>query len=389
MYYIGIDIAKESHCVSVINHLGEIKLKPFFFENNFNGFEKLFKSIKKFISEDCLVGMEATGHYGENLLNFLLSKNINVGVINPLSTDAERKKKIRKTKNDKIDTYIISKVLMSNDYTKATIEKQNSKKLRELTRYRSCEMEKINQIKNKLQKCIDIVFPEFNSLFKTKYTKTYMAILKEFKTAYNIANAHLTSIKTIVNASYRGKKLDFTAQELKEIAKKSIGLNDEIECMKITQFVAEIEFVSANIESIDKKIEEYANSIDSPIISVPGIGITTGMSILAEIGDINNFSSPAKLIAYAGIDPATYQSGDYNAPRTAISKRGSKYLRKAIYQCILTVVNYNPVFQEYYNLKRAQGKSHRCAQGHCARKLLRVLYRLLTENNIFDSESLR
>ncbi len=137
---------------------------------------------------------------------------------------------------------------------------------------------------------------------------------------------------------------------------------------------------------MDTKIEEFAIDSNSPIISIPGIGMITGMSILSEIGDIELFSHASKVIGFAGVDPATYQSGEYHATTTAISKRGSRYLRKSLYQCILTVCKYNPTFNAYYTRKREQGKSHRCAQGHCVRKLLRVLYKLLTENIKFDAK---
>ena len=113
-----------------------------------------------------------------------------------------------------------------------------------------------------------------------------------------------------------------------------------------------------------------------------------GTLIESEIGDIHNFSSAVKVMGFAGVDPGTYQSGEYSAPRTALSKCGSRYLRKSLYQCILTVCKYNLTFNKYYKLKRSQGKSHSCAQEHSIRRLIRVIYKLLSENIQFVERKL-
>ena len=171
MFYIGIDIGKFNHCACVISSEGNVLIEPFFFPNNHDGFDFFIKAIKKFKSPRHIVGLEATGHYGDNLINFLIKHNYEVALINPLTTDAKRKSKIRKTKNDKKDTFLICSVLFDRDYTRVTQRKLDMKQARELTRYHASITEDINQKKNRLQKCIDIVLPEFNSWFKTKYSK--------------------------------------------------------------------------------------------------------------------------------------------------------------------------------------------------------------------------
>ena len=384
MYYICIDIAKFDHCASVVDSQGEVLVEPFYFENNNEGLQVFLSKTQEYSRYRHVTGLEATGHYGDNFISFLLDNDYQVGIINPISTNAQRKLKIRKTKNDKKDTFLIAQVLMAKEYTTMTKQKFKMREAKQLTRYHSEITETIATYKNRLQKNIDMVFPEYNTFFKTKYSKIYMAVLKEFGSAYNIANAHLTKLKTVLCQKGKGQSTVYDPIALRDLAKKSIGNSNPILALEMQQLIASIELFTEQLAQVDKKIEELAQSSNSPIFSIPGIGIITGMSILSEIGDIDLFGNSSKIIGFAGMDPAVYQSGEYQALKTAISKRGSTYLRKSLYQCILSVCNYNPVFQDYYTKKRNEGKVHRCAQGHCIRKLLRVIYKLLTEDIVFN-----
>lgn len=307
MFYIGIDVGKFNHCACVISSEGEILIEPFFFPNNLDGFDSFIKAVKKFKSPRHIVGLEATGHYGDNLISFLVKHDYEVALINPLTTDTKRKSKIRKTKNDKKDTFLICPVLFDRDYTKVTQRRLDMKQTRELTHYHASIAEDINQKKNRLQKCIDIVIPEFNSWFKTKYPKAYMAVLKEFGSSYNLANANLTHLKNILKPKTRGLHVEINASSLRDDAKKSIGENNEVITLEIKMLIENIELLASQLKTVDKKIEELAAKPDSPIFSVPGIGIYSGMSILSETGDIHNFSSAVKVMGFAGVDPGTYQ----------------------------------------------------------------------------------
>lgn len=389
MNYIGIDVGKFNHCCAVMNSDGEVIVEPFFFQNNSVGFDSLLHTIKPFRSSRHMSGLESTGHYGDNLLRFLLDNQFEVGLINPISTDAKRRQKIRKTKNDKKDSLTICSVLQSREYTHMTRNKLSLREGKQLTRYHHDLIAFLNQAKNKLQKCIDIVFPEYNTIFATKYSKAYMAILKECGSAKAIKDTHLTHLKkTILDASNGKIKSDYPAR-LKESAKTSIGEDNAVMTLEIKQLVASIELLMDQLDIVDKKIEELARQLNSPIFTIPGIGWITGMSILCELGPIDNFSSHTKIIAYAGLDCAVYQSGQYNADKTAITKRGSPHIRLSLYQAALPLCRFNATFNTYYNRKRSEGKSHRCAQGHVVRKLLRVIFKLLTENMSFDAALLK
>ena len=230
-----------------------------------------------------------------------------------------------------------------------------------------------------------------------------MNILRECPSAYEIADTDIRTLDKLFRLKGKGRRIDLDAKKLKEAAKRSIGIYSICETIKAKNLVAQIKLIEKQIEEIDKKIEEHSMNVDSPILSIPGIshfsgsmnvdspilsipGIShfSGTSILAEIGNIDNFNSAAKIIKFAGVSPSGYESGTFSAKHSAITKKGSKYLRKTLYQIILPVIRYNPTFNKYFNLKLSEGKSFRCAQGHCVRKLLRVIFHLLKTNQRFD-----
>ena len=394
MILAGIDIGKDSHFFSLVRKEdGEVLAQPRKFTNTSEGFKTLTDSFIPYDKESILIGMEDTGHYHFALLRYLLSRKFNVALINPTATDFTRKANGSISKNDRLDTLTICDVLSSNKPKKPyRISKFSSFDLYEqrgLTRHHHNLKEEINVYTNRLQKCIDIVFPEYNSLFPSKYGRVYISVLKTYGSAANIAKADIRSLRKCFEYKARGKRISLTAEKLKEAAKASIGIDSACEVIQIRHLLEQIELLNKQIKEIDKKIEEYSLANDSPILSIPGISHFSGTSILSELGDINNYDKAAQIIKRAGVAPLVYESSKYQAKHTAITKSGSKYLRKTLYQIILPVIRYNLVFQKYYDLKISQGKSHRCACGHCVRKLLRIIFHLLKTNQKFDPALLR
>lgn len=394
MFLVGIDVGKNSHMFCVMDQSsGEILVDPTSFKNNKEGFDLLIKTIKSYPMKDVLIGMEDTGHYHFNLLKYLLDAQYTVAMINPITTDLTRKLQLSSTKDDNLDTLTICDVLASGSRRKGyRISKIDSFDLYEqkrLTREHHDLKEQKNVYTNKLQKCIDIVFPEFNDLFKSKYGTVYMNVLKVFGSADAIAHANIQTIRKCFKTDTQGRKISLTAEQLKEAAKNSIGYPSAAETITMKHLIEIIEMLDKQIEEIDKKIEEFAHENDSPILSIPGISYFSGTSILAELGDLHNYSKASQIIKFAGVSPSKYKSSQFEAQHTAITKKGSRYLRKTLYQVILPVIRFNPVFNEYYKLKRSQGKSHRCAQGHCVRKLLRIIYHLEITNQKFDPALIR
>ena len=379
MKLVGIDVGKNSHHFCVMDkETGEFNVSPSSFSNNKEGFVFLINSLKPYSKKSILLGMEDTGHYHVALLKFLLSNGYTVALINPKTTDLTRKMEGGITKNDKLDTITICDVLdtpeRKKQYRITKVDRFDLYEQRQLTRHHHNLKEELNIYCNRLQKSIDLVFPEFNTLFGSKYGVVYMNLLKTFGSAEAIASTDIRTLRKCFEIKGRGNRISLTPEQLKECAKNSIGISSEVETLQIKHLVSKITLIKQQI---------------AQILSIPGISHFSGTSILAELGDIGNYSKPSQIIKFAGVAPYHYESSQYNAQHTAITKKGSKYLRKTLYQIILPVINYNPVFNKYYQSKISQGKGHRCAQGHCIRKLLRIIYHLLETGQSFDPALLR
>ena len=393
MILVGIDIGKNKHTFSIIDkETGEILLNPSVFDNNQTGFLYLIKKLSNYAKPELLIGMEDTGHYHFALLKYLLDNRYTAALINPTTTDLTRKIQGGITKNDTLDSITICDVISSNQRKKPyRITKVNRFDLyeqKQLTRHHHNLKEELNIYKNRLQKCIDIVFPEFNSLFNSKYGIVYMNVLKTFSSANAIANADIRSIRKCFEFKGRGGRISLSAEQLKTAAKISVGIPSAAEEIQIRLLVCQIELLEKQLSEIDKRIAEFSVQNNSAILTIPGISHFSGTSILAELGDICNYQKSSQIIKFAGVAPYHYESSQFTAQHTAITKKGSRYLRKTLYQIILPVINNNGVFYAYYNKKLAEGKGHRCAQGHCIRKLLRVIYHLLTTGQQFSPELL-
>lgn len=394
MILAGIDIGKNSHYFTIVRKEdGEVLSEPSKFNNDHEGFESLLRCIRPYRKKDILIGMEDTGHYHFALLKYLLERKYTVALINPVITDFTRKANGGISKTDKLDTLTICDVLSSNrpkkPYRISRINRFDLYEQRQLTRHHHNLKEELSVYTNRLQKCIDIVFPEYNDLFASKYGIVYNKLLETYGSAANIASADIRSLRKCFELKGKGKRISLTAKELKEAAINSIGIDSAAEVIQIRHLIEQIKMITRQLDEIDKKIEEFSKLNDSPILSIPGISHFSGTSILAELGDIGNFKSHRQIIKYAGVAPLVYESSQYKAEHTRITKSGSKYLRKTLYQIILPVIRFNPVFRQYYELKISQGKSHRCAEGHCVRKLLRIIFHILKNDQQFDSALLR
>lgn len=385
MIFIGIDIAKNSHFASAVNSDGEVLVKPFSFENSKDGFNIFLNKFKDYPIAECFVGLESTGHYGDNLINYLFPKGFRIGMINAIQTNSLRNSNIRKTKNDKIDTFLIAKCLILGDYT--LVQEKNIKliKLRTLCRFRFDIIQSQTRLKTQLTSCLDLVFPELYNFFKGNlHLNTSYKLLEKYSTPKEISKVRIDTLSKLFHSASRGKYRYEDAERLKGIAKESIGIDNTAISIQIKFLIKQLDLLKEQISDIDKNIKKFMDELNSPILTIPGVGYTIGAIILSEIGNINRFSNPTKLLAYAGLDPSVKQSGNFNAKTTRISKRGSKHLRYAINRATFVIVYNNDVFYDYYITKRSKGKSHYNALGHVSNKLVRVIFKLLTENIPFN-----
>lgn len=385
MIFVGIDVAKNSHFASAVNSDGEVIFNPFSFPNSNEGFNLLLSKLNSFEHDQYFIGLESTGHYSDNIVSFLYSKGFNIGIINPIQTDSLRNSNIRKTKNDKVDTFLIIQCLMLGKYTLFKQYDFNILKLKTLCRFRFDITQSKTRLKTQLTGCVDLIFPELYSFFHGNlHSKSAHAILMNFTSPNCIAKTRIDTLTKALAKPSRGRYSYDEAVKLKQLSKSSIGIENPSMCIQIKYLIRQIDLLDEQISSIDAEIKDIMHNLNTKILTIPGISYTLGAMILSEIGDISKFSNPTKLLAYAGLDPSVRQSGNFNATNTKISKRGSKHLRYAIHTAASIIIFNNDTFNEYYTSKRAKGKSHRNAIGHVSNKLVRVIFKILTKNISFN-----
>ena len=385
MIYVGIDIAKLNHFATAISSDGEVLIEPFKFTNDNDGFCLLISKLSSYEKDELIIGLESTAHYGNNLLFFLVPKGYKVVLLNPIQTSTMRKNNIRKTKTDKVDTQLICKVLMMQPHRFVSLYDIALMQLKNLGRFRQKTVKQRTRLKIQLTSYVDQVFPELEYFFKSGiHHKGCYALLKEAPSPEAIASMHLTHLTHLLEANSHGHFKKQTAVELRVLAQKSVGNSDKSLSIQITQSIEQIELLDRQLEQIESEMEDIVRSLDSIIMTIPGIGYVNGGMILGEIGDISRFSNPSKLLAFAGLDPSVYQSGNFEAKHTRMSKRGSRALRFALINAAHNVVKNNKTFRAYYDQKKSEGRTHYAALGHCAGKLVRIIYKMLTDNVAFN-----
>ena len=380
MVSIGIDVSKDKHDCFILSSEGEVLADAFTVPNTMEGFTTLLERI-----QDCTtpqdkirVGLEATGHYSYNLLGFLLDNGLPTYVLNPLRTNLYRKSlSLRKTKTDRVDARTIATMLLSDVGLKPyTDTAYHNEELKSLTRYRFDKVKERAKLKSSVSRLVCILFPELEKLVPTLHMVSVYALLEEFPGAKQIAGAHLTRLKTLLHGASRGRYGRDMAVEIRDAARNSIGSRMPAKSLELRHTIHLIRELNTEIEEIEAEIQAIMDEIHSPITTIPGIGHRMGAMILAETGDFSRFESPDKLLAYAGLSPSTYQSGQLKNCYAHMEKRGSRYLRYAIFNATKYVCLWDPTFAAYLAKKRAEGKHYNVAISHAAKKLVRLIFAL-------------
>lgn len=388
MFYLGIDVGKFSHSVCLLNEDRQQSILQI--NNDQAGFVKLQKKLSEIDLSNLLVGMEATGHYFLNLYDFLLRQGLaseQIALLNPLQVKSFRNTNLRGTKSDNVDAARIASLLRFGDFKRCNISVDNMINLRELTRLRADLMKNITDLKRKMIAVLDRIFPEFGRIFANRFNKTTLSLISNYPTPEEMAALSLDKLTKIVKSlSKKGLRRD-KIKKLHYAARNSIGISFGKEAFKIELeiLLTRLKVFQDQVTQLDEKIKEIVTEFNSPLFTIPGIGEVTGATVLAEIGDINKFSSAIKLRAFAGLDPKTRESGTYQG-KTPISKRGSKYLRNAIWYSAMVACRVNPTFKKKYRERRAKGKSHRYAITAAANKLTTIIYHILKYNCSFKAK---
>lgn len=384
-YFIGIDIAKNTHWASCISSEGEIISEPFSFSNDNAGFQKFISKFDSLPKEKILIGLESTAHYGENIISYLFNLDFKIGLINPIQTANLRRSNIRKTKNDKVDTKIIIKALTLGNYSLITSRDINNLKLKGLCRSRRNLVTMRSKAKIQLVSYMDQIFPELAQFFKGNlHLNVSYQLLKEYSSPKQISSLHLTKLANTLHDNSHGRYTKYDAIRLRELAKNSVGVDNPSLSLQIKHSILQIELYDEQIAEVESLYKQILDEMESPILSIPGMSYNQAAVIIGCIGDINRFNHSCQLLAYAGLDPSVIQSGNFQARSTKMSKRGSGMLRYSLVYSAHNVVKNNKTFKEYYDLKRSQGKSHYCALGHVAHKLVRIIFKMLKNNLEFD-----
>ena len=387
MYIVGIDIGKNHHEASIVSPEGKQIGRSLRFATTHKGADSLMSFIFKNIGNSpCVFGMEATGHYWYPIYSFLKAKGYTIYVINPIQSDSLRKMYIRQTKNDSIDSFLIAEVIRFGQFTTTSMADENILAMRQLCRYRDSVISSRTEIKLRISTIIEQIFPEYEKQFSSLWLSTSMGILEKYLTPENIENAPIDELFEIIKDKSHNRLTKAKAISIKEAAADTFGIKiaQDAFSFQLKQLIDRMNFLDKQIEALDIEIMKYYEQFDCYLHTIPGIGIIGAATILAEIGDISRFKNSSALVAFAGIDPTVRQSGEFNSTHNHMSKRGSPYLRHAIFLAATTCSFHNSPLNAYYKKKRDQGKHHLTATGAVARKLTTVIYAVLRDSKPYE-----
>ena len=387
MYIIGIDIGKNHHEASIVSPEGKQIGRSLRFATTHKGADSLMSFIFKNIGNSpCVFGMEATGHYWYPIYSFLKAKRYTIYVINPIQSDSLRKMYIRQTKNDSIDSFLIAEVIRFGQFGTTSMADENILAMRQLCRYRDSVISSRTEIKLRIGTIMEQIFPEYEKQFSSLWVSTSMGILEKYLTPENIENTPIDELFEIIKDKSHNRLTKAKAISIKEAAADTFGIKiaQDAFSFQLKQLIDRMNFHDKQIEALDIEIMKYYEQFDCYLHTIPGIGIIGAATILAEIGDISRFKNSSALVAFAGIDPTVRQSGEFNSTHNHMSKRGSPYLRHAIFLAATTCSFHNSPLNAYYKKKRDQGKHHLTATGAVARKLTTIIYAVLRDSKPYE-----
>jgi len=388
MFIIGIDIAKRSHEAVIITEDGQIVRKAFNFRNNCTGYNLLLEQVRKLtnIKSQIVFAMESTAHYWLALYARLLKDGYTVIVLNPIQSHSLRELYIRKTKTDAKDSLIIADLVRFGRCQASNVPQDKLLALRELCRSRAYLIDTAADLKRKLIALLDRIFPEYETLFDSIFGKASVAVLRKYPTPQKLKNAHLEKLTEILWESSGGRFGEWKARQLKEAAYSSFGIEDScgVYSALLGMFLEQILSLTEQADLIEKQIASLLKEFNSHLTSIPGVGTVLAATILSEIGDISRFSSADKLLAFAGLDPSVKQSGEFTSNQNRMSKRGSPYLRRAIWLASTVAVQCDPMFGAYYEKKMSEGLHYMNVIGHVTRKMTAVIFAVLRDGQPYQ-----
>lgn len=394
MYYLGIDVGKYEHQATLINEQHERIGESIRFKNTHESFQKWMHQIKRSVPESAEItaGMESTGHYWINLRNFLQDTGMtNIQVINPIETQQVSTTRIRKVKNDKVDSLIIAQII-SRSQKRAVVEDDQRTALKRLTRFYDKMKRQETFVKRELNSLLELICPEFEGLFKNMFLKTPLTILRTYTDLRTLLTVDGEAFCALLTKESRGRITSDRALTILQTVQHSIGQHhwDDIAVIQVRMLLDTLELIQKHVIELKKEIEQSSDHYADKryLVSIPGVSSISAAIYLAELGDISKFHTKHQLTAFAGIDASVCESGNYKRTQgNRISKRGSKYLRKQLYYAAKTAVIFDPELKAYYVKKKQEGKHYNVIMIAVARKLLMRMYVVLKQKRVYEVRS--
>ena len=389
MYFIGIDISKYKHDCCIISAADQKVVSKVTIKNNKAGFDELLTIINSLSNpEDIRIGFESTAHYALNLELFLENSLLTFMEVNPvLISEYKKSKTLRRTKTDSVDCESIARWLMTVEYKPHSKGFYHAYSLKSLTRLRDKLIRQRSFYLVKITNVLDHTFPEFKPFFNERLSKTALYLLENYGSAEKMARMNSASYEKLRSVS-RGKFSPQQFLRLKELAVNTVGVNNSIFDVELNSLLSLYKSLVKEIDTIKKEINQLIEEVHPHYMSVPGIGPLSAAVIYSEYGDISNFTNPGQMLAFAGIEPGINESGTESHGGKMV-KRGSSQLRYTLINCCLPLIRFDMTFATYYAKKRGEGKPHRVAITHVAKKLIRVIYALESQDIDFNAQELR
>lgn len=389
MIYVGIDVASQKHDYYMMSDQGEVYTRrSVTIPNTDEGYKKLHKSIQDFCGETkdskVRIGLESTGFYHKNIVSYLLAQDYDVMIINPTLIHLDKKShKVHVQKNDNLDAIAICNYLQDRKtvFKPYTSISYHTEALKALSRDRFSLVEEFRLAKINIYKLLTQLFPEYLRLFSNVYQGSALDIITKYPSPSKLSKAHEKTISSMIHG-----RCQVTAAEIISAAKTSIGIQSEYLSFQLTQGIKRLNYIQTQIDDYNEQIKTYVELINPNILTITGISYITAGLILGEIGDISNYKNSEHLISYAGLDVKIYESGKYKAKFLSISKKGSVYLRYALYQAAKVCWIHDPMFNKYYLKKQAEKKHYYVILGHIEKKLTKVIYSVLKNNKPYSPQ---
>jgi transposase len=404
---VGLDVSKGESEVQAFLDKGKPYRKSFSIKHDLDGLGSLLEFLEGLKDKTGIqpaVVLEATGHYHAPVVQFLEEHQYLLIIVNPLISHRAKSSSLRKVKTDAIDAYRLCELYYKEDlepYKKRGIQLLN---LRNLTRQHENITGMYVQTKLQFQAVLDQIFPEYRGVFGDLYSVVSLLTLKEFPASEDILTVSEETLATRIKELCKSRSKRWAlekAQKLKAAADRnpfqkalyqSHLLSLSMYIHMLLQYKEHLSELDAEIDTLSKEIEEY-----KIIQSIPGIGEKIAATIISEIGEIDRFNHPKKLVAFAGVDPEVFESGKFKATLVRITKRGSSRLRHALYMAVRSgirdcrkqkttdeIIPRNKRLRAFYDKKREEGKLYKVAVIACVNKLLHWIYAILKNRTTFQ-----